>query len=255
MKAIILAAGYATRLRPLTDEVPKHLLPIGGRPMLDWILDKVVAVDQVDEVHLVTNSRFAGAFRNWAAGRDVAVHDDGTVSNEDRRGAIGDVEFTVEEAGLQGKDLLVIAGDNLFEYDLTDFVGFWAAKGEASAVAVHDVRERELASLYGVVDLDGADRVIGFVEKPADPPSTLAATATYVYHREHAPLVRTYLEEGNSPDAIGNFIGWLHTRRSVYAYAFAGEWFDIGDHGQLLVADNRMRSLRGLPARDAYALS
>jgi glucose-1-phosphate thymidylyltransferase len=254
MKAIILAAGYATRLRPLTENVPKHLLTIGGRPMLDWILDKIVEVQGLDEVHLVTNARFAPAFSEWAAGRGVQVHDDGTSSNEDRLGAIGDVQFTIEEAGLEGDDLLVIAGDNLFEFSLDDFVSFAREKGTASAVAVLDVGSVELARLYGVVELDAEGRVIDFVEKPADPPSTLAATATYFYHREHVPLVKTYLEEGHSADQIGNFIAWLHRREPVYAYAFGGEWYDIGDHDQLRIADNRMRERAGLPVREQYSL-
>jgi glucose-1-phosphate thymidylyltransferase len=256
MKAIILAAGYATRLRPLTDDVPKHLLPVGGRPMLDWIVEKLHAVERVDEVHLVTNGRFAPAFSAWAEGTDVQIHDDGTHSNDDRLGAIGDVQFTLEEAGLEGDDLLVIAGDNLFDYSLAEFVAWWDAKPEgSSAVAVHDVGEIALARLYGVVDIDADERVVAFVEKPEQPRSTLAATATYVYDRAHVPLLRTYLDEGNSPDAIGNFISWLHTREPVYAYSFPGGWFDIGDLGQLLQADNEMRARNGLPARDQYSLA
>jgi glucose-1-phosphate thymidylyltransferase len=256
VKAIILAAGYATRLRPLTDDVPKHLLPVGGRPMLDWIVEKLAAVERIDEVHLVTNGRFAPAFAAWAAGTDVRIHDDGTFSNEDRLGAIGDVQFTVEQAGLEADDLLVIAGDNLFDYALSDFVAFWAGKPEgSSAVAVHDVGEVALARMYGVVALEPDQRVVAFDEKPEQPRSTLAATATYVYDRTHVPLVRTYLAEGRSPDAIGDFIGWLHAIEPVYAYAFEGGWFDIGDLGQLLQADNQMRARSGLPLREEYSLT
>src|SRR4051812_40096164 len=129
MKAIILAAGYATRLRPLTDSVAKPLLPVGGPPMIEEICDNLDAVADVDELHVVTNSRFAAAFETWGAERSgrlqPVVHDDGTSSNEDRLGAIGDIRFTVEEAGLAGEHLLVVAGDNLFEFALTDLVGFW----------------------------------------------------------------------------------------------------------------------------------
>ncbi len=143
----------------------------------------------------------------------------------------------------------MIAGDNLFAYSLADFVGFWRSHGVASALAVHDVGSLELASRYGIVELDGDDRVIGFVEKPAEPPSTLAATATYLYHREHVPLVADYLAEGNQPDQPGRLIEWLHPRRPVFGYAFEGEWLDIGDPRQLLEADNRLRQ----PARPARA--
>jgi glucose-1-phosphate thymidylyltransferase len=258
MKALILAAGYATRLRPLTDELPKQLLPIGGRPIVDWILGKLCDVAEIDEVHLVTNSRFAPAFDAWADGLDTRlrprVHDDGTRSNEHRLGAIGDIAFTLARTQIEGDDLLVIAGDNLFEFSLSELVDFWRQKGKASAVAVHDVGRRELATRYGIVDVDEDWRVRRFVEKPAEPTSTLAATATYVFHREHVPLVRDYLAEGNSPDQPGRFVAWLQEREPVYAFSFDGEWFDIGDPAQLLVADNYVRARLGLPERREYAL-
>src|SRR4029078_3541313 len=114
VKCVILAAGYATRLRPLTDDVPKHLLPVGGRPMLDWVLDAVRQVQDVDEGHLVTNSRLAPAFERWAETNGVLVYDDGTTSNEDRLGAVGDLRLAIEEAGLDGDEIVVLAGDNLF---------------------------------------------------------------------------------------------------------------------------------------------
>jgi glucose-1-phosphate thymidylyltransferase len=258
MKALILAAGYATRLRPLTDELPKQLLRVGGRPMVDWILEKLCEVPEVDEAHLVTNARFAPDFERWAQGLETRlvprIHDDGTRSNEDRLGAIGDVAFTLKRGRIEGDDLLAIAGDNLFDFALSEFVGFWCGKGIASAVAVHDVGLPELAAQYGVVDVDEDRRLRDFVEKPERPSSTLVATATYIFHRQHVPLVRTYLEEGNSPDQPGRFVAWLQEREPVYAYLFDGEWFDIGDPSQLLVADNHMRAQLGLPERREYAL-
>jgi glucose-1-phosphate thymidylyltransferase len=249
VRALILAAGYATRLRPLTDSIPKQLLPVGGRPMLDWILDKLRETS-AEEIHLVTNARFAHDFSAWAADKDVRVHDDGTTSNDDRLGAIGDIRFVQERIGVD--DLLAIAGDNLFDFSLRAFEEFWRAR-VGSALAVYDVHDRELATQYGIVDVDGDDRVVGFVEKPADPPSTLAATATYLFTGEHAGRVEEYLGAGNPPDQPGNFIAWLQTREPVYAYRFDGEWYDIGDHQQLLVADNRLRARAGLPQREAYS--
>jgi glucose-1-phosphate thymidylyltransferase len=247
MVALILAAGYATRLQPLTDDLPKHLLPIGGRPMLDWILDKIHDAG-IGEVHLVTNARFVHQFERWAADKGVIVHDDGTTSNDDRLGAIGDIAFV----GLDD-DLLAIAGDNLFDYSLSDLIAFRDDKG-GSAVAVLDVLDVDLARKYGIVAVNEDDRIVDFVEKPEQPPSTLAATATYLYTREHARLVPTYLAEGNPPDQPGNYIAWLHQREPVYAYRFEGGWYDIGDPAQLLAADNRMRERVGLPTRDTYSL-
>jgi len=252
MKALILAAGYATRLRPLTDTIPKQLLPVGGRPMVDWIVDKIREAG-IDEIHLVTNARFAHLFDAWSGASGVTVHDDGTTTNERRLGAIGDVRFVRDKAGWDD-DLLVIAGDNLFDYSLADFVRFWAGKERASAVAVVDVGDRELAKQYGVIDLDANDRVIDFVEKPAEPRTTLCATATYLYAREHAGLVDTYLGEGNPPDQPGYFIAWLHRREPVFGFRIPGGWYDIGDAAQLLEADNRLRALAGLPFRDSYSL-
>lgn len=254
MKAIILAGGYATRLQPLTDDLSKCLLPVGGKPMVDWILEGIRAVDEIDEVHVVTNSRFAQDFEHWAMFKDgVTVHDDGTTSNDDRLGAVGDIAFTLERAEIDD-DVLVIAGDNLFDYDLEDLVEFQRGKGVASAVAVHDVGDLRLASRYGIVEVAGDDRIVDFVEKPQEPRSTLAATATYVFHREHVPLVRRYLAEGNAPDQAGGFVAWLQEREPVYAFWFTGVWLDIGDREQLLAADNMLRRAQGLPERAAYAL-
>ena len=245
-----MAAGYATRLSPLTDDFPKMLLPLAGRPMLDYLLDRVREVQELDGIHLVTNSRFAPIFLDWAP-EDVIVHDDGTSSNDDRLGAIGDMRFTVGRAGLQGKDLLVVAGDNLIGYSVPDLVAFWRQKS-GSAVALYHCPDLELIKKYGVVELDEDQRIVSFEEKPAEPRSDLAATAAYLYTPEHLALLDDYLAAGNSPDAPGNFVAWLYQREPVYGYRFSGEWLDIGDQEQLLEADGRMRERAGLPRRAAY---
>jgi glucose-1-phosphate thymidylyltransferase len=233
------------------------LLPLAGRPMLDYLMDRVDDIDELDEVQLVTNARFAADFSTWAARRSgrlpVVVIDDGTTSNEDRLGAIGDIRFTIERAGLEGEELFVVAGDNLIEYDLRDFVSFWRER-RGSAIAIRHEPDPELIRHYGVVELDDRERVISFEEKPAAPRSALHATASYLYPAEHAGLIPTYLDEGNPPDAPGNFVAWLHSRVPVHGYRFRGEWLDIGNREQLLEADNRMRVRLGLEPRDEYAL-
>ena len=258
MKALVLAAGYATRLRPLTDEVAKPLLPLAGRPMLDYLYQKIAAVDDIDALHVVTNSRFADDFRAWGERVDgplpVTVHDDGTTSNEDRLGAVGDIQFVLDRAELEGEDVLVVAGDNLFEFDLRDFVAFWRSKANGSAIGVHHVGDLELAREYAVVELDEDDRVTFLVEKPEQPTSTLAAIAVYLYRAEHAALVERYLAEGNVPDQPGRFAAWLYARAPLYGYRFAGDWLDIGNREQLVDADNRMRQRIGLPPRSDYSL-
>ena len=254
MKAIVLAAGYATRLYPLTKTAAKPLLPVGGRPMIDHLLDRIRGVEEVDAVHVVTNHKFADAFTDWASTRDVIVHDDGTTSEDDRLGAIGDIAFVLDHAGLDHDDLLVIAGDNLFDYSLADYVHWWEGKGEASAVVLYDVGDLELVKQYSNVDVDDDERLISFVEKPEHPATTLVATASYLYHRAHVPLVRRYLDEGNPPDHPGRLIAWLVPRAPVYGYSAGGDWRDIGDAGQLLEADNRFRALAGLPLRNSYSL-
>jgi glucose-1-phosphate thymidylyltransferase len=253
MKALLLAAGYATRLRPLTDEVAKPLLPVAERPMADWILDCIQESDEIDGVHVVTNAVHAPAFERWAAGRGVTVHDDGTTSNETRLGALGDIRLATEKGGLGGDGLLVIAADNLFEFSLADFIAFWRRKG-GSALAVHKLADPGLAGLYGVVELDADDRVVGMEEKPEHPRTDLASTAAYLFTAEHLELLEKYLAEGNLPDPPGRFLMWLAEREPVYGFRFSESWLDIGDPAQLLEADNRYRAAVGLPERETYAL-
>ena len=222
--------------------------------MLDWILDWVRELEDVDGVHLVTNSRFAPDFARWAEPHGVTVHDDGTTTNEDRLGAVGDLRLAIDSAGLEDDELFVV-GDDMLELSLPDFVQWWRARPQpASAVPLHDVGDLELATHYGIVATDPEDRIVHFVEKPSDPPSTLAATVAYLLPPEHVRLVGSYLGEGQSPDNPGGFLGWLARRDPVYGYRFEGSWYDIGNHEQLLEADNRMRRLAGLPARESYSL-
>jgi len=252
MKALLLAGGYATRLRPLTDSTAKPLLPVAGRPIVDWILDRIAEVDEIRDVHLVTNDVYAADFERWDERRSVSVWNDGTRSNEDRLGALGDIMFAVERGGLAGDDLLVIAADNLFEFSLGDYVAFWRAKGGGSAIAMHRLADPALARLYGVAELGANDRVVALEEKPEEPRSDLVATATYIFSAAHLEQLAAYLAEGNPPDPPGRFLVWLYQRVPVYGFRFSESWFDIGNPDQLLEADNRYRERIGLEPRRAY---
>jgi glucose-1-phosphate thymidylyltransferase len=238
VKAVILAAGYATRLYPLTLDRPKALLPVGGKPMLDRLMEQLERVEGLDEVHVVTNSKFADAFREWAAGRSglpLRILDDGTVDDESRLGAIGDLDLTIREAELDD-DLLVLAGDNLFSESIAPFPVFALAKG-GPALGVYDVGDLDTIRRYSVIELDGDDRVTRLEEKPERPRSTLAGIALYFYPRSALRFVREYLEDGNNPDQPGRLVQWLYPRTPVYGWRVPGRWFDVGSKETLAEAD------------------
>ena len=231
MKCIILAAGYATRMYPLTEHTPKSLLPVAGRPVIDYIMEQIETLDEVDVVYVVTNRRFVGQFGDWLAERSwskrVELIDDGSTCNDDRLGAIGDLDLVIERTGLCD-DVLVLAGDNLFEFPLAQFVAFFKEKGSA-AVTIRRQPDPERLRRTGVVEVDDGWRVISFEEKPKNPRSQYAAPAFYIYSKEVLPLVRQYLDEDNNPDAPGNLVAWVHTRRPMYAFLFEEMRYDIGN--------------------------
>jgi len=235
MKALLLGAGYATRLYPLTRERPKPLLPIGGVAILERICQKIFPVPGMDRIYVVTNHRFAGHYYRWLSEFQesnkppvpIEIFDDLTNSPDDRLGAIGDIDFVIKHAAVDD-DLLVVAGDNLFEFPLKAFTAF-AKRKKSSAVCVKDLENRKLASLYGVVEVDKKGRIVDFEEKPPAPKSTLISIGVYYFAKEHLALFRQYLEEGQSRDAPGYFIQWLHQNVELYAHPVTGAWYDIGD--------------------------
>jgi glucose-1-phosphate thymidylyltransferase len=238
MKAVILAAGYATRLYPLTLDRPKALLPVGGRPMVEHLLLRLESVEGLDAIYLVTNSKFADAFREWAAGwegKEVQIVDDGTGDEASKLGAIGDLDLTIRSAGIDD-DVLVVAGDNLFSESLAPFAEFGRAK-RAPAIGVYDVGDLEAVRRYNAIELGEDDRLRYFEEKPEQPRSTLIGIALYFYPRESLGLVREYLEAGNNPDQPGRFVEWLYPRVPVYAWRVPGRWYDIGSAETLAEAD------------------
>jgi len=238
MNAVILAAGYATRLYPLTLDRPKALLPVAGRPMVEHLLLRLEGVEGLDAIHLVTNSKFAGAFREWAAGWDgqeVQIVDDGTSDEETKLGAIGDLELTIRAAAIDD-DLIVLAGDNLFSESLAPFGAFARAKA-APVIGVYDVGDLEAIRRYNSITLDEDDRLTYFEEKPEHPRTTLTGIALYFYPRKSLGVVREYLVEGNNPDQPGRLVEWLYPREPVYAWRVPGRWYDIGSAETLAEAD------------------
>ena len=183
MKVVILCAGYATRLYPLTENMPKPLLPVGNRPILEWILERVQKVQGVQAVYLVSNQKFAGHFETWAAKMKypwpVEVVNDHTASNETRLGAIGDLAYVIKTKKVSPCDLLVIAGDNFFDFDLASFVHFGTKKRPHGVIAAYDVGDKELAKRYGLVSVDVQGKILEFQEKPLQPTTTLASSGIY----------------------------------------------------------------------------
>ena len=232
MKIIIPAAGYATRLYPLTKDKPKALLEIGSKPMIDHILSKIKDLN-FDQIIIVTNHKFAKNFEEWAETRKdlpIKVIDDQTTSNEDRLGAIGDIQFAIEKANIDD-EIFILAGDNLFECNMSGFYAL-GKKKNVSIVGIYDVKDTEFAKQLGIVEINESNQVIEFVEKPEIPKSTLAATMMYYFPKDVVPMIKQYLDEGNKPDRMGDFTAWLHKKVLVYAYFIDG-WTDIGDPTQL----------------------
>ncbi len=247
MKLVVLAAGYATRLYPLTLDRPKALLPVAGRPMLEHVLYRLAPIREIDTIYVVTNAKFAGHFREWAAGYEaggweVRIVDDGTTSDEDKLGAIGDLELVLRTEGV-ADDVVVVAGDNLFSEDLGDF-GRHAVERRAPVLAVYDVGSLEAIRSYNAIEVDDEGRITFFEEKPADPRSTLTGIALYFYPRSVLPLVHRYVVEGNNPDQPGRLVEWLYTRTPVYTWRVPGIWFDVGSEEGLREADRVFATAR-----------
>ncbi len=238
MKTIILAAGYATRLYPLTLNLAKALLPIGGRAMMDYLVDGIAEIPDMTEVHIVSNRKFAAQFENWKAQAEregrypnltFKVWDDGTLSNDDRLGAVGDMQFVIEHANLDD-DVLVAASDNFFTFPLTLFVDAFKAQKRDMLLAGY-IPDIETLRRFAVAELDETGRVLSLEEKPNAPKSHTGIYALYLYKKETLPLFKKYLEAGGNPDSPGRFPEWLCTQGyELGAYTFSGECVDIGTH-------------------------
>jgi glucose-1-phosphate thymidylyltransferase len=242
MNALILAAGYATRLYPLTLNKAKPLLAVGGKPIVEWVVDNLTNIPDLETVYIVTNNKFAADFQAWSEEYrrkhpvfKFKVLNDGSTSDKDKLGAIGDINFVVTRENLAQSSLLVVAGDNLFTESLANFVA--CAKGTDATVAVYDVGDVEAIKNYGNITVDADGIITRFEEKPQRPQGTLAAIAIYYYSPAVLSLLTTYLAAGNNPDQPGRFVQWLYTRNQVKTYQITGRWLDIGSKETLEKAD------------------
>ena len=230
MKAVILAAGYGTRLYPLTKNKPKPLVEIADKPILAYILDKIKKVSVIDQIFIVSNHKFYQHYLDWKKGlnykKNISIINDGTSSNQDRLGAIADLNFVIEQKNITD-DLLVMAGDNLFDFELTDFVSF-QQEVKADCITTHELDDRKRLKTTGVIEIDQNNKVISFEEKPEEPKSNLAVPPFYIYQQETLPLIKDYLQQDNNPDAPGNLIPWLLKKKDIYAFKFSGLRYDIG---------------------------
>lgn len=228
MKCLIIAAGYATRLYPLTENFPKPLLKVGDKPILDWLMEDLDQTGLINEYIVVTNHKFAPIFEEWAKQRtDVTVIDDGTSSNETRLGAVRDIELGIRSRGVQ-EDLLVMAGDNLLSFSLKGFLDYFQEKGTTCIMRFY---QPDLNKLHksGVADVDADGRILSMEEKPAEPKSHWCCPPFYIYRKEDLPLVSAGIAAGCGTDAPGSFIAWLCTQTVVHAWEMPGCRYDIGN--------------------------
>ena len=229
MKCLILAAGYATRLYPLTENFPKPLLDVGGKTILDWLVDDIDTSGLMDEYVVISNHKYAHHFDAWAKTKTmkVTVVDDGTSTNETRLGAVRDIQFAIEQLGLDD-DMLVIAGDNVLDFSLTKFIAYTQEKKTSCIMRYYEASEQKLAKC-GVVEIDGADRILGMEEKPAVPKSHWCCPPFYYYTKADARLVAKGIEAGCGTDAPGSYIAWLCTQTPVYVMEMPGKRYDVGN--------------------------
>jgi glucose-1-phosphate thymidylyltransferase len=231
MKAIILAAGYATRLYPLTKNKSKPLLPVKDKSIIDYIIDRIKGIGSLDKVYVVTNNKFYNDYVKWNKesmhDKEIEIINDKTIEDETKLGAIGDINYVLESQKIDD-DVLVIAGDNLFNFDIDSFIKKSYNVKPSASMGLYDIGDINMAHLYGIVAIGDDNLVVEFQEKPKEPKSTLAAVGVYFLPKEIAQLIPEYLDEGNSPDQPGHFMSWLSEKNKLYAFKLAGDWYDIG---------------------------
>jgi len=230
MIAVILAGGFAKRMWPLTKNKPKHLLPVAGKPMLSYVLEKLEPLQDIEQVIMSTNAAFVTHFREFLSKsktkKKISLFVEDSYSEKEKMGSVGALGYLIRKSNIND-ELLVIGGDNIFDFSLSEFLVFYRQKKE-NTIALFDIKSSEKAKLYGVASVDSDFKIINFQEKPDKPQSTLVSTACYAFTRDGVKFVLRYLEKGNEPDKMGHFIEWLYKNEKVYGFIFDGMWFDIG---------------------------
>lgn len=230
MKAIILCAGYATRLYPLTKHTPKPLLQVKGKAIIDYIVDEICTIDDVTDIYVISNGLFYDQFLEWSiyanCSKSVHILNDFTTSNEGRLGAIGDINLCIDSFAIDD-DLLIIAGDNLFDFSLLDAYNKFKQKNK-DLLCVKRLESKEQLRNFAVATVNSNNVITNIIEKPEQPESNIACFATYFYKKDTVSLFKKYLDEGNNKDAPGYFVEYLHKIKEVYAYEFDGNCYDIG---------------------------
>ncbi len=226
MVSIILAAGYATRMYPLTLNFPKPLLPVGGKSIIDWLSDDISSCG-IERIHVVTNHRFYQMLLDWSRKKtNITVLDDGTDTNDTRLGALRDIEYVIEKEKIDD-DILVLAGDNVLDFSFSSFISYFRRKG-TSCVMRHYESDVEKLRKTGVCTIDGNDRITSMEEKPQEPESNWAVPPFYIYKREDLPLLKKAISDGISTDAPGSFVTYLSSHSTVSAFEMPGRRYDVG---------------------------
>lgn len=231
MKNIILAAGYATRLYPLTENFPKPLLPVGGKPILNWLLDDIDSIPEITEHVVISNHKFIEHFRDWATkqqySKPITVLDDGSMDNEHRLGAVKDILFAVEELNIQ-EDALLIAGDNLVDFSFGEFIAFTKEKN-TSCVMCHEENVLEKQQKTAIITRNENALITSYEEKPREPKGNLAVPPFYYYRAEELLRVEEAINNGCNVDAPGSLAAWISGKTNLHAWLMSGKRYDIGD--------------------------
>ena len=231
MICVLLAAGYATRMYPLTLIFPKPLLEIKGKTILDWMVDDLATGGKISRYVVISNHKYLPHFEKWVAlkrsqGFAMDLLDDGSTDNDNRLGAVKDIEFAISSLGLSD-DLLVLAGDNVMDFSFNSFVDYYYEK-QTTCIMRYRVPGLKGPCKFGVATVDENGKVLNMVEKPQIPESEWAVPPFYIYKESDLGLFGLGIKSGCKTDAPGSFIEWLCKQTTVHAYEMPGQRFDVG---------------------------